>query len=82
MNAVTEFLSGINIWLAIVIVDAFVGIMVYAFFCAGAILRSSYYELNGIEEEYTEEGDFPNDSEEEWFEHGLSPAGAEKPCRR
>ena len=68
MQTATEFLSSINVWLAVASVDGAIGIMIYAAVCTVSLFRYHLAELRGVinGEDYEEEGDFPEDGED-WY---------------
>ena len=66
---ITDFLSGINVWLAVVLVDGAIGLIIYAFFCAVSIANYEIDVFKGVinPEEYEEEEDFPNGENADWY---------------
>ena len=62
MSSITEWLSGINVWLAVCIVDAAIGIVIYAFAQAWILFRYEWLNLIGANDpaDYAEAGDFPD----------------------
>lgn len=65
MQTVTEFLSSINVWLAVAIVDGAIGIMIYAAACSISLFRYHLAILRGEYDEYYEEGDYPDG--QDWY---------------
>ena len=57
---ITEFLSGINVWLAVVLVDGAIGIVLYAGYIAFLNLKYSIEVFYGAlnPEDYSEKGDY------------------------
>ncbi len=69
MGAITDFLSGINIWLAVVLVDGTIGLIIYAGYIAYLNLRYSmevYFDLTDPEN-YMEKGDIPDGEDANWY---------------